>query len=488
MKKKQSLKLITLFLLATSSICSAQKNTITISVDPRVELVSTVCRLADFEEYNMTSYPDYSQEVESYFADFKDHRAVILMKELRQKYGMAYNAPMGFAVYLESIEKLKPIVPMKTIPDGLDQRWTPEAVIEFADGLKEFVKDTNFKKFLKSNEVRYNAAVERFTEIIKEEDPVDWFNKYFGTNADSDYQLILGLQNGGANYGSHTVDLNGQTTLFSFIGCWAQDDKGMPVFSKGTVSTVIHEFCHSYTNPIVSASSDLLEEAGQKMFLRLGETMENLAYGSWEVMMYEYFVRACVVRYVHLEKGLEAAWLQAERDIKRGFVGLDKFADKLMEYEANREKYPEFQDFVPELVPFFEDLAAKINDLTDAQKKEEQAKLDKLKAEGPQLLKMIPENNDKKVSSELQEIKFYFDRAMNPDGMAVMTDDDDDAKFPDLTDTPYYDEGNTVFVMKVKLEPNTLYKFSLNHPSTLGFKDINGIGLYPVYVEFTTGK
>ena len=126
--------------------------------------------------------------------------------------------------------------------------------------------------------------------------------------------------------------------------------------------------------------------------------------------------------------------------------------------------------------------------MTDEQEKEEQAKWDKLKLEGPQLTKMIPDNNNKSVSCDLKEIKFYFDREMNPEGMAVMTDDDDNAKFPELEGTPYFDEGNTVFVMKVKLKPNTLYKFSLNHRTTLGFKDMNGLSLYPVEVEFKTGK
>ena len=88
--------------------------------------------------------------------------------------------------------------------------------------------------------------------------------------------------------------------------------------------------------------------------------MAKMAYGSWEIMMYEYFVRACVVRFMYQEKGLQAAWKQAERDIKRGFIGLDRFADKLMEYEANRDIYPEFKDFVTQLIPFFEELAAQI--------------------------------------------------------------------------------------------------------------------------------
>jgi hypothetical protein len=488
MKRKQFLMLPTLIFLLTSMICPAQKKEISISVDPRFELVSTVCRLADFDEYNMSSYPDYYKAVGENFAEFKDHRAVRLIKKLRVEHSIAYNAPMGFASYMESIDKLRPIVPMDHVPEDLDQRWTPEAIAEFAKALQEFVTDTDFKVFLKENEKRYEIAVKRFHEIVKEEDPVLWFNNYFGTDAENDFQLVLGLQNGGANYGARATDSQGYTTLYSVIGCRAQDEDGMPEFSKRTVSTVIHEFCHSYTNPIVSASKDLLEDSGRKMYERLGTTMSKMAYGGWEVMMYEYFVRACVVRYMHLEKGLEAAWKQAEGDIKRGFVGLDKFADKLMEYEVNRDKYPTFQDFVPELAPFFEQLASEINVLTEQEEKEEEAKWEKLKKEGPQLLKMTPANNNNQVSHDVQELKFYFDREMNPEGMAVMTSDDEKAKFPELAGTPYYDKENTVFIMKVKLEPNTLYKFSLNHPTTLGFEDTNGLGLYPVYVEFKTRK
>ena len=69
--------------------------------DERVELMSIICHLAGFQEYNMNIGGDYIADIDSFFADFKNHPAVEMMDSLHRSNGVGFDSPMAFAVNLE---------------------------------------------------------------------------------------------------------------------------------------------------------------------------------------------------------------------------------------------------------------------------------------------------------------------------------------------------------------------------------------------------
>src|SRR5512143_2916270 len=70
-----------------------------IRVDPRVELMSIVCHLAQTPEYRSFDTP-YRRAVDAHFAPFLDHPVIAAMRELRTRFSISYNAPIGLAVFL----------------------------------------------------------------------------------------------------------------------------------------------------------------------------------------------------------------------------------------------------------------------------------------------------------------------------------------------------------------------------------------------------
>ena len=94
-----------------------RKNTgeeISISVDPRVELFSTIHRLAGTHQYDDNHLPGYIRDVEDHFGRFRDHRAVRLAVELRESHNLDGNSPMALAVYLTDppgLEGRGPLLP-----------------------------------------------------------------------------------------------------------------------------------------------------------------------------------------------------------------------------------------------------------------------------------------------------------------------------------------------------------------------------------------
>ena len=116
---------------STNGAPSPSKPPLQIRVDPRVELLSVLFRLAGNPEYNQGKVPTYTADVEKQFGPFREHAAVRLARKLRQSHGVSYDACMSMAVHLTDVDELQTIVPLSPWPAGLDRRWTPDDVEKF---------------------------------------------------------------------------------------------------------------------------------------------------------------------------------------------------------------------------------------------------------------------------------------------------------------------------------------------------------------------
>src|SRR5690606_33138419 len=138
------------------------------------------------------------------------------------------------------------------------------------------------------------------------------------------FTLCLGLLNGPSNYGPRVVRDDGSEELFSILGVWQIDDEGLPVFDESVVSTIVHEFCHSYCNQLVDANAEALQPAAETMWPHVAESMKAQAYGNWQTMMRESLVRACVVRYLAATRGERARRMEIELQKRRDFLWIEE--------------------------------------------------------------------------------------------------------------------------------------------------------------------
>ena len=141
------------------------------------------------------------------------------------------------------------------------------------------------------------------------------------------------------------------------LGVWKTDAAGDPVFNKSMLPTVIHEFCHSYANPLVDTNLDGLRGPGERLYESVRSQMGRQAYGNWQTMMRESLVRASVVRYLARIEGVAAAKRQSDEDAAKAFAWVPALADLLGAYEASRETYPTLEGFMPEVERFIEEYA-----------------------------------------------------------------------------------------------------------------------------------
>ena len=328
---------------------------VTVSVDPRVELISIIFRLAGNSEYNRGQFISYIAAVEKQFGPYREHPVVKLATSLRKKYSVCYDAPMSLAVHLQDANSLRLRTPLEPRPDGLDGRWRPDDVRDFLEKARQFAQESKFDGFFKTQQPMYERAKGQLRQLLDEEANLEWFDDFFSARPGAEFHIALGMVNGPGSYGPH-IKLQDNEEYHCILGVWKFGFLGLgePKFDKTMLPTVIHEFCHSYANPIVDAHASQLEEPGKKIFEKVRDKMKRMAYGNWQTMMRESLVRACVVRYMAATVGPDAGQKQVRNEINRGFLWTKELSDLLIQYEQNRDRYKTLDTFFPKVVDFFD--------------------------------------------------------------------------------------------------------------------------------------
>ena len=138
--------------------------------------------------------------------------------------------------------------------------------------------------------------------------------------------------------------------MYSIPGVWLCDSNGKPMFDEEAVSTLFHEFCHSYTNPIVDKFLPELEFTGKELYSDVEQRMRGMAYGSWQIMMREYIVRVCVINYHRRYQASSGVKRLVRREVGNGFIDMRELDAVVSKYESQRDKYPTFESFFPRVV------------------------------------------------------------------------------------------------------------------------------------------
>ncbi|MHC4440703.1 MAG: DUF4932 domain-containing protein, partial [Planctomycetota bacterium] len=84
-----------------SVLYKAKVDKISIEVDPRVELIAIVFRLAGNPEFNDGTLRPYAEAIERHFGDFDNHPVVKMATRLRETRLMSCDGPMSLAVHID---------------------------------------------------------------------------------------------------------------------------------------------------------------------------------------------------------------------------------------------------------------------------------------------------------------------------------------------------------------------------------------------------
>lgn len=444
-------------------------------VDQRIELLSVVFRLAGNSEYNMSPLSGYTLDIDSYFSPYKNHSTVLLAKKLADKNGVGFDAVMAMAVHLTPPPALSPIVPFTDeIPD---RRWGKSNGVLFRQALHDFYRDTNFEEFFSSHRAMYQLAENRFHVVLRGLD-LDWYKNFYGTVPKAKFNVVLGMNNGGGSYGPKVILADGHEELYAIIGCWTSDDSGNPTYSAGYLPTLIHEFNHSFVNPVIEQRQQEFAFADQA-YRPVASQMQAMAYGNSKVMVEESLVRGAVILYFESTKH-DAAEIKNMiiNEQANGFVWMDELSDLLRLFSSERTRYPTFSSFVPAIIEFYRSLGTRITD-----------KIASFDKQCVHVTGMEPfPNHSANVESHTKEIVVTFDKPLNPEGgprhhgYSINSGPEGEEHFP-IKGVPEFLPGNRSIKLPIELKPDWTYSFVL---TPLAFGSPEGYPLVSYTVAFKT--
>lgn len=441
-------------------------------VDKRVELLSIVFRLAGNNEYNMDDYESYVNDIHLHFDKYKNHPLIKFAKLLRRKNQVSYDAVMSMAVSFEQPPSLKPLVSFNdSIPEP---RWGAKNGYKFVSLLQQFYVDANCEEFFKVHEPLYLKAEERF-KVIYDSLDISWYKDFFGKDPDENFNIVLGLGNGGGSYGPHINYKDKKNDVYAIVGTWNFDSIGIPVYAKNYLPLLIHEFNHSFVNQLINKNLTPLEASGKILFKEVKSKMKSQAYSCWETMIIESLVRSSTIMYMkkHENKKNNVARLMGY-ELSNGFLWMKEMVDLLDQFEKERNTYPTLESFMPQIISFFQKSASNIQTLKE-----------NYEINTPHVASIQQfENNAKNVDPSLTEIKIIFDRPLLGKGYSFYYGDKGKNSFP-ITDIIGYSDDNKAISIKVLLKPNKKYQFILNGN---GFYTNDGYLLEEYEVNFKTRK
>lgn len=468
--KKTLLTLSLLIFILSTTGQNNQEILMPPKVDKRAELLSIVFRLAGNNEYNMDMYKGYVKDIHNHFDKYKNHPAIKFARNLREKNGVSFDAVMAMAIHLEQPPSLKPIIPFTdSIPEP---RWGAKNSYKFVQLLQKFYVDAKCEDFFKTHEADYLKAEERFKVVFDSID-LSWFKKFYGIVPDGKSIIIIGLGNGGCNYGVKYIYPDKKEDIYAFMGTWTTDSLGIPIYSaKDYLPILIHEFNHSFVNQLINTNLTQLENSGKTIFKQIETEMSMQAYGAWELMMNEALVRASVIMY--MKKHNMNIDYEMTDQLSRSFIWIKELVDLLDQYEKDRTTYPTLGSFMPQIIAFYQGIASNIITL-----KENYAK-----TYLPHVTSIQPfVNNAMEVDPNITEIKVYFDKPL-VNNYSFYYGDKGKKHYP-LIDVIGFSDNFQAITIKVALKPNWEYQMVLKNYS---FKTKEGFHLEDYLISFKTRK
>ncbi|MUP44674.1 DUF4932 domain-containing protein [Gramella sp. BOM4] len=439
-------KIIILFLCLYGSTIIGQEsgNVSKPIVDKRIELLSIAFRLAESPEYSSEVFSLYTNRIEAYYSEFKDHELIEFIKKIRQKDGVGYDAVMKMAVHLD--EDLNPRIEFnEKIPEV---RWGRKNAYEFVGLLKDFYHETRTKEFFENNEELYAEASERFLPVYEMLDE-KWYTDFYGNEPREKFIIINGLGNGGGNFGASVELPGGKKEIYAIMGTWNTDAEGMVKFPvEAYFSTLLHEFNHSFVNELLKNKEESFRESAEIIFEVVKEEMKNGAYGSWQTMINEALVRAAVIKYMKDHSFPEdQISLEISEQRNRGFIWIEDLVSELEFYDKHRAQFSTLEDYFPKLAEAYGNYAVNIQKYVE-EERQSQAKFVSITEF---------ENGSENVNPNLKQISLNFDK---PFRGANFIRPGNERRFPTFTNLRYSEDRKTV-ILDWELEEDMEYEFFL---------------------------
>lgn len=234
---------------------------------------------------------------------------------------------------------------------------------ELADSLASFYRQARIGNFLKHNAKFYNGILEESARHINVK-AVPYVERWYGQRF-AGYELYvmpgMPITPGDDNYrafGAKLMSPEGPVSAMIFSSSIqlpllsSLKDYKQYGFDNAEVIKflTVHELGHSFVNPVVEPLKALLNQDTALFTAALKKRLESSYIHNWETCIIEHLVRLGEIRIAKsMGDTVEENRLRKMHTSEFGFVLLPVLEEVILAYENDRQRYPDFKSFLPEI-------------------------------------------------------------------------------------------------------------------------------------------
>lgn len=356
-------KYVALFIIFCFFSCSTSKNTIVkeenhfpavailktvgnidVMVDPNVELMDVIQRLAGLQPYMSAKDVPYLTKVDEYFEPYKESSAVTMLRNNR----MAYDRSSEFGMYLNSDDSdfiMKPDNKIFVVLDGPAKKVPYYNLSTLREAVREFRIESKFDQFFLFNTADYEEQIEKHVQLLKTNNFDSWLKDFYGTIQKEKSCLYVTKVTG--NYGISFVNSKGKIIPHAVV-------IDQP-FAENSLYLISHEFSHPMTREIVDElyKDTAIRSIFDDLYVKNAIFYNSNGYRSGYYVLNETINQACANKFIEKifsEDTMQWFFSWEVESMKLVYVPvITKFLDN---YQNNRNKYKNLKAFFPELKRF----------------------------------------------------------------------------------------------------------------------------------------
>jgi hypothetical protein len=320
-----------------------------------MELFQVICYLSG--QYRSITPLDfeYKSEIEQRFGGYRNHPAVTATKELiRQHY--AENLIKAYILNDEFRDDIAHL-DLLHLEDDSEPKGSRNAKLRVIDGLKEacrqFAHDSRFKEFYDKRKPYYLRKVREVQTALEGLSVIAPREAFWGMKKDV-YRIVIVLlesdvhscwfRNDGLWHSIYFL-----TPKFAIDGDAKFGNSDVSRLNEGKLSAADyvyygsgHEFGHSFLNPLTQTFADQINAISFD-FRTSGQPTKT-------DFLNESILRAYTA-YEFLKHGRgDVAQMVVQSEQMNGYIYNDAILQLLQHYDANRDQYKRFDDFLPHLL------------------------------------------------------------------------------------------------------------------------------------------
>ncbi len=321
---------------------------VNVEVSETVELLSALSRTAGYPEYNMNMGGQYAQDLDSWFAPFKDHPIINYYQGLRENFGIAYNAPMDLAVNLVIDGGRLKFVGDKNC---MDDRWVPVDIDGLVDQLNQFYTDTRFNEFYQQHQSFYQDVLKKLNDNVMSSVHPNWLADFFGKGTPDQYKVVIGFAIGRNGFGAKR-HLKGQPWDQINVVNISLDGQGNLSKRTNDIAAGLNSMFNQFSRePLIGNESitGALSEVGEKLYYMNQAQMKMNEIQDGKSAIVKSIVAAA--NFISMkENGISAEQAsQYLNNYSTAIAWMPELVTALGDYANNRSKYRSISEFYPQL-------------------------------------------------------------------------------------------------------------------------------------------